>query len=74
MTGGLDPTQLIVEIENQSPCDAKSRLLTYRDLFRMVQQSRNTLGRPVVVSDAEDELLSHERGYGKGSRPEDYLE
>lgn len=74
MTGGLDPTQLIVEIENQSPCDARNRLLTYRDLFRMVQQSRNTLGKTVVVSDAEDELLSHERGYGKGSRPENYLD
>ena len=74
MTGGFDPTQLIVEIEKQSPCDARNRLLTYRDLFRMVQQSRNTLGRTVVVSDAEDELLSHERGYGKGSRPEDYLD
>lgn len=28
----------------------------------------------MVISDAEDELLSHTRGYGSGSRPEDYLD
>ncbi len=65
---------MIIEVERQSPSDARERLLAYRDLFRMVQQSRNNVGRPVVVSDAKDELLSHERGYGKGSRPEDYLD
>lgn len=74
MTGGLDPTQLIAEIEHQPPSDARNRLLAYRDLFQMVQQSRNNIGRPVVVSDAKDVLLSHKRGYGKGSRPEDYLD
>lgn len=74
MSGGLDPTQLIVEIEHQPPSDARNYLLGYRDLFQMVQQLKNNAGRPVVVSDAEDELISHERGYGKGSRPEDYLD
>ena len=28
----------------------------------------------VVISDAPDELVSHTRGYGKGNRPEDYLD
>lgn len=27
-----------------------------------------------MISDEEDELLSHTRGYGSGSRPEDYLD
>lgn len=27
-----------------------------------------------MISTEEDELLSHERGYGRGSRPEDYLD
>ena len=30
--------------------------------------------RPVVISDKEDELVSHTRGYGEGKKPEDYLE
>ena len=28
----------------------------------------------MVISDAPDELVSHTRGYGTGSRPEDYLD
>ena len=28
----------------------------------------------VVISDKEDELLAHTRGYGEGKKPEDYLE
>ena len=28
----------------------------------------------MVISDALDELISHTRGYGTGSRPEDYLD
>ncbi|MFR6272580.1 type I restriction-modification system endonuclease [Blautia sp.] len=74
MTGGLDPTQFIVEIEHQKPEAARNRLLAYRDLFQMLQQSKPNGGKPIVVSDKEDELLTHERGYGNGSRPEDYLD
>lgn len=31
-------------------------------------------GRSVVISKHEDELLEHTRGYGNGSKPEDYLD
>jgi type I restriction enzyme R subunit len=30
--------------------------------------------RAVVISDKEDKLVSHERGYGKGLKPKDYLD
>lgn len=40
----------------------------------MLQQTKANGGNPVVISDAEDELLEHSRGYGAGSRPEDYLD
>lgn len=74
MTGGIDPNQLLVEIEHQPTRDAKERLLAFRDLFKMLQESKANGGRSIVVSDAEDELISHERGYGKSNRPEDYLD
>lgn len=74
MTGGQDPTQFIVDIQHREPEDAKKRLLYYADVFEMLQQSSANGGRPVVISDKEDELLEHSRGYGKGSRPEDYLD
>ena len=75
MSGGMDPTQFVVDLQNRKPEDAKKRLLAYYDLFRMLQESKTNGGRPVVISDKEDELISHTRGYGnQDARPEDYLD
>lgn len=74
MTGGQDPTQFIMDVQKRGPEDARKRLLAYADMFRMLQQTKANGGNPVVISDAEDELLEHSRGYGAGSRPEDYLD
>jgi len=74
MAGGQDPTQFILDIQQRKPEDAKKRLLAYSDMFQMLQETRANGGRPVVISDKEDELLEHTRGYGSGSKPEEYLE
>ena len=75
MSGGMDPTQFVVDLQNRKPEDAKKRLLAYYDLFKMLQESKTNGGRPVVISDKEDELISHTRGYGnQDARPEDYLD
>lgn len=74
MTGGKDPTQVIYEVQQQKPEEAKNRLLAYADAIRRMQEIRANGSRPVVISTEEDKLLSHERGYGSGSRPEDYLD
>lgn len=64
----------MLEIQQQNPEDAKKRLLAYADAIRRMQEIRANGSCPVVISTEEDELLSHERGYGRGSRPEDYLD
>ena len=74
MTGGKDPTQFIVDIQKCKPVDARKHLLEYADLFKMLQETKANGSNPVVISDAEDELLEHNRGYGAGSKPEDYLD
>lgn len=74
MTGGQDPTQFIDDIQRRDPADAKNRLLANRELFKMLGQFKPDMRRPVVISDHEDELLEHSRGYGSGSKPEDYLD
>ncbi len=73
LSGGLDPVQLITEIRQQTPQEAKNRLLKYHDLFGMLQETREDR-RAIVISKEEDKLLSHTRGYGSGNRPEDYLD
>lgn len=74
MTGGMDPAQFIADLAGLSPEDAKQKLLAHRDLFELLQEDRPAGGRAIVISDAADELVSHTRGYGGGSRPEDYLD
>ena len=74
MTDGQDPTEFISEIEHSSTQDAKERLLAHRELFKMFQETRANGSRPVVISDKEDELLEHSRGYGDSEKPEDYLD
>ena len=74
MTGGQDPTQFIMDIRRRKPQEARDHLLACTDVFQMLQQTRGRQGCPVVISDKEDELLAHTRGYGGGSKPEDYLD
>lgn len=74
MTGGQDPTQFIADIQQRKPEDAKNRLLAHAELFKMLGQFKSDVRRSVVISDHEDKLLEHTRGYGKGSKPEDYLD
>ena len=74
MTGGLDPEEWISHLEHQPTASARKDLLEHRDLFDLLQRAKPNGGRPVVVSNTPDELVSHTRGYETGSRPEDYLE
>ena len=74
MTGGQDTDQFISDIQQRKPEDAKNRLLAHTELFKMLAQFKPDARCSVVISDHENELLEHSRGYGKGSRPEDYLD
>lgn len=74
MTGGMDPTQFIMDIEERNPDDAKKHLLEYRELFDYIQQINANGNKSVVISNEEDELTGHTRGYGKSEKPEDYLD
>ena len=75
MTGGMTPEQFIADIKKRPVADARSRLLAHRDLFALLQAYKPMGGRPVVISDEKDKLLTHTRGYGaKDQHPEDYLD
>ena len=74
MADGKDPNQFIYEIEHYDVETARKRLLAYRELFSMLQESKVNGSRPVVISHEKDELLAHTRGYGNAGKPEDYLD
>lgn len=75
MTGGMTPEQFIADIKKRPVEDARNRLLANEELFALLQAHKPNGGKSVVISDKEDELISHTRGYGKNDqRPEDYLD
>lgn len=75
LSGGYKPTQFIANIQScDSPSEAKKQLLACGELFKMLDQLKPNGGRSVFISKHEDELLEHTRGYGNGSKPEDYLD
>ncbi len=74
LSGGLSPTQFIDQIKEMPTKLAKEHILKHQKLFEILNEGTNNGRRPIVISDKEDRLLSHERGYGEGKKPEDYLE
>ena len=74
MAGEQDPTQFIADIQQRKPQDAKKRLLAHAELFKMLAQFKPDGRYSVVISDHEDKLLEHSRGYGKDRKPEGYLD
>ena len=74
LSGGHNPTQFIDKLKSMSVNEAKELLIKNRKLFEMLNEGGMNPGRAVVISDKEDELISHTRGYGKGLKPEDYLD
>ena len=74
LSEGKKPQQFIEELSKLSTNQAKTMILKNRSVFELLSQSKRTIERAVVISNKEDELISHTRGYGNGQKPQDYLE
>lgn len=74
LADGKTPAQFMQHLKTLSPEQSRDLLLKKRELFAMLNEGGVDARRAVVLSDKEDELLSHTRGYGKGQKPQDYLE
>jgi len=74
LSGGLDPTQFIDKLLRADTRRAKEYLLNNAKLLYILEQGGAVSRRPVIISDKEDELTSHTRGYGDGKEPQDYLD
>ena len=71
LTGGKTPEQFAEELRHTSVDEAVQRVKNNRDAFAYVK-NESTL-QPQIISDVEDTVISHERGYGNATKPEDYL-
>ena len=73
LTGGLSPDEFIADLRSKSTREAGEEILTKKHIFHFLDTIKST-PKLQLFSEHEDEYLSTERGYGKGQKPEDYLE
>jgi type I restriction enzyme R subunit len=72
LSGGQSFPQFITWFKGLDPVQARAVVATKKSLFAFLDENRYR-PRTQLVSNHEDELASHTRGYGKGTKPEDYL-
>lgn len=70
---GRDPDELIEFLKSNSPEEGIKKIFELSGLWKFLDELRPS-ANPMLVSDHEDEYRGMDRGYGKGSKPEDYLE
>jgi type I restriction enzyme R subunit len=72
LSEGLTVKQLIVSLKGKDAAEVKKILHGKQNLLSFLDENRYQ-PRKQLISHHEDELTSHTRGYGKGEKPEDYL-
>lgn len=80
MTEGKSVPEFISHVQSLPPEEVKEKFEKLHENTRLFHflNERNEgnvdARRAVVISDKKDELISHTIGYGKGQKPEDYLQ
>ncbi len=69
--GGESIESFLDNIRQMSTEEAIEKIKKNQKAFEYVRGVSQ--GRPKFISDAKDKIISHERGYGEGTKPEDYL-
>lgn len=70
--GDKDPDEFIDMLRNTNGSDAPELLIQYTGLWKYLDELKPAPSAQ-FVSEHQDEYLGTERGYGKGQKPDDYL-
>lgn len=73
LTGGLSLGDVAKTLKNLAPDDAREWMKDNVALFELLDNMPTGEPRRQVISDKEDELISHTRDYGLAESPSDYL-
>lgn len=68
---GFEIDEYIKELKNMDTDKAKELIKKNKSAFQYIKRMPRQHGK--AISDAEDEVRVHERGYGDATKPEDYL-
>jgi len=72
LSGGETLQHFIESLKGRDASQVKRIIKGKQNLLAFLDENRHQ-PRKQLISDHEDELVSHKRGYGKGEKPEDYL-
>ena len=71
---GMNPDAFIKKLKELSLGEIATWFTKNPDLGEILDRKSTGNGQPVYVSDHPDEFLRVDRGYGKASKPQDYLD
>lgn len=74
LAGNNDILSVAKMLKNSDTETAVKFISEHSEAFDVLDEIKSHSKRCVVIDSHEDELVSHERGYGKGNKPEDYIE
>lgn len=74
LAGNNDILSVAKMLKNSDTETAVKFISEHSEAFDVLDEINPHSKRCVVIDSHEDELVSHERGYGKGNKPEDYIE
>lgn len=74
LTGGKDLMAFAKELNGSNVENSVKRALECSEAFAVLDKDKTHGKRPIVIDDHEDEIISHERGYGDATKPKDYIE
>lgn len=67
------PEEFIKELKSVSTENAVKEIISNNALIEYLDEKYST-DEVIIVSEVKDKLVSHTRGYGKGKKPEDYIQ
>jgi len=71
---GMSPDAFIKKLKELSLAEVATWFTKNPDLGEILDRKSISSGQPVYISDHPDEFLRVDRGYGKASKPQDYLD
>ncbi|MFQ8893349.1 MAG: type I restriction-modification system endonuclease [Clostridium sp.] len=67
------PEEFIEELRKSDLDSAVKKIINNNALMEYLDEKYSS-DEVIIVSEAKDKLISHTRGYGKGKKPEDYIQ
>ena len=74
LTDGSNPFTVARQLKTSDTETAVKYILEHQEAFDVLDKDHFHRKPPVIIDNHEDKVTSHKRGYGKGNKPEDYIE